>query len=341
MPGLLDSKPIRPLNPELRGNDLLAQTSVLALVNNPNITENLSDADKAEQVRGAAMLAEALGGPSPQAQEAQARANKSLGRKRVPVVPPVQELESRQLSEGLSTPVTTVVEPETSSFLPAPPVRDPFVVAPVMPITKIFFTGLSGSGKTFLATQVQAHIFELNSVLGELWVGPAPQAAEYLKLVAWANGQYDSTYPNSTERVAFVKTVRASGLTEFGSPNFLVKQLLTASSSITEGIIAVTDVQTVEEFKALSDVGFRHFHVAASQTTMAGRNRRQRDEKLATHLSGTASGKIQKFPTGDKIALVWSDPITERPSPRFYTVAEFKSEITGSSSTQSMPGITL
>lgn len=326
MPGLLDSKPIRPLNPELRGNDLLAQTSVLALVNNPNITENLSDADKAEQTRGAQMLAEALGGPSSELQEAQAKANKSLGRKKS--APPVPEQET--FTKTVSSEPAPAILPMSESFsTPAPSV-----------IMKIFFTGLSGSGKTFLATQVQAHIFELNSVLGELWVGPAPQAAEYLKLVAWANGQYDSTYPNSTERVAFVKTVRAT-LTEFGSQNFLVKRLLTASSSITEGIIAVTDVQTVEEFKALSDVGFRHFHVAASQTTMAGRNRRQRDEKLATHLSGTASGKIQKFPTGDKIALVWSDPITERPSPRFYTVAEFKSEITGSSSTQSMPGITL
>jgi hypothetical protein len=191
-------------------------------------------------------------------------------------------------------------------------------------VSKIFFTGRSGVGKSFLAALIGARVLEFNMPLGALWVGPAPTAEEFSRAVAWANGVYDNK-PNTIERVNFIQTARLLfDMPEFGTAGFLVKWLIQEAAHIESGIVAVTDVQTSQEFQMLKDAGFKHFHVAASQTTMTSRNKRRRDEALAAHLDGQASTLMQREPQGDKKPVVWSDPITASPCQRFYTPEEFK-----------------
>jgi hypothetical protein len=315
MPGLLDSKLTRPLDPTLKGNDLLAQSSLLTLVNNPNIQDPaMSAADKLEQQQAAHMLAETLGGPSAEEQAAQAAANPMAGKRKRAPAPKVEE-------ETVTVPTSELV-PVLPAALPAAGLPE-IASVNTNPAHKIFFTGRSGAGKSFLAQLLGARVLEFNMPLGALWVGPAPTAEEFARIIAWANG--DFAKPNTVERVTMTQVARLLfDMPEFGTAGFLAKYLIKEASQVQSGIVAVTDVQTTAEFQMLKEAGFRHFHVAASQTTMASRNKRQRNEQLAAHLDGQASQLMQREPQGDKKPVVWSDPITASPCQRFYTPEEFK-----------------
>lgn len=330
MPGLLDSKLTRPLDPSLKGNDTLAQASLLQLMNDPRVADpNMSAADKLEQNQAAHMLAETLGGPSAEEQAAQVAANPHLKGRKGPGKPPAPAVDGQPVVSPIAESAAQYIPPAGLS-VPSATVSSTISASAsalqASPVSKIFFTGRSGVGKSFLVGLVGARVLEFQMPLGLVWTGPVPSADVVARLIAWANGVFNPTYPNNTERVAFVQLARMLfDLPEFGRENFLVKHLISEAAHVDSGIVAVTDVQTAAEFKLLQEAGFRHFHVSASQTTMASRNKRQRDEALAAHLDGQASGLMQREPQGDKKPVVWSDPITASPCARFYTPEEFKS----------------
>lgn len=274
----------------------------------------MSAADKLEQQQSAAMLGEAMGGPSAEEQAAQAEANPHLKRRKGPgkAAPPVQAPET-STETASSAPPPGIAIPATSQ------VRHSSA-------RKVFFTGRSGAGKSFLAALIGAKILEFQMPLGLLWTGPAPATDVVSRLVAWANGVFSPAYPNTAERVTFVQVARLLfGISEFGRENFLVQHLIAEAAQAESGIVAVTDVQTTADFKLLQAAGFQHYHVVASQTTMASRTKRQRDEALAAHLDSQASTLMQRDPQGEKKPVIWSDPITASPCARFYTPEEFKS----------------
>lgn len=274
----------------------------------------MSAADKFEQQQNAAMIAEAMGGPSQEEQAAQAAANPTLGKRKGPAKSPAQE------PAPAGIPVIAAVSSSTATA------EDIASAAVPSTMHRIFFTGRSGVGKSYLANLIGARVLEFNAPLLGIWTGPPPPPAVLAQLIAWANGTYDASAPNTAERGIFVQLIRnLFSLEEFGTANFLAKQLIREAALQTDAqIIAVTDVQNVGEFNTLKEAGFVHYHVAASMTTMASRNKRPRDEKLATHLDGQASTIMQREPQGEKKAIVWSDPISANPCARFYTPEEFK-----------------
>ncbi len=289
----------------------------------------MSPADKLEQNQNAEMLAEAMGGPSQAEQAAQAAANPSLAKRRGASKPAPAVLNAELPPATMPTATAVILATEeapTTSVSTVVPSSPPSATG--ASATKIFFTGRSGIGKTFLAQLIGAKIREFHQPLSALWTGAAPSPAELQRLIAWANGVYDEKNLNTLERVLFVHAARSGllggiELPLFGQPNFLVRYLVQEAAG-TDGILAVTDVQTKEDFQVLRDAGFKHFHVVCSQTTMASRNKRQRDERLAQHLDSQASTVMQKEPRGDKKPVIWCDPISPLPCERFYSVAEFK-----------------
>lgn len=266
-----------------------------SLVNDPKIKEGATTVEDAKTM---AMMAEVLGGPSGEEQASQ----------RATAAPPTPT----------SSPVSSNA-PAAQTAAITSPASTPIAFSGNL----VFFTGKSGAGKSWLAEKMGAKVIELTSILDSL-TGGHPVAADLLsRLMAWSNGEYNAAFPNTLERVAFSLAVRLSGYPEFGHPGFLVKQAISQAAG--NDLVAITDVRTIPEFEALKAAGFKHYHVCASQTTMQSRVHKQVDEKLALHLDGQASTRIQQSLEGEKMPVVWSDPIVAPPSPRFHTPEEFLS----------------
>lgn len=302
------------LDPTLKKSDLLALTQVAQLVANPNLTQGASPQELREQMES---LEAVLGGPSATEQAEQANANQK--RRKNPTPPAPAALGAASASKppaAASAPAATPSE-----------VKLPNGFNTTAAMTKIFFTGINASGRSYLAEKIGAKVIEFNDVLASAWQGPAPSAAEYARLVAWADGIYNDSYPNTLERNSFLRSVHVEG---FGIPGYLGRALLSLASQQPADVIllAVTNVSTPEQYKTLKDAGWLHFHVCASQTTMSGRCRVPDPcDGMGTSLNQQAAGRIQKESKGDKLPVVWSDPVVAPPSERFYSAEEFAAHI--------------
>ena len=100
---------------------------------------------------------------------------------------------------------------------------------------------------------------------------------------------------------------------------------------------AITNVRFKNEFDRLKAEGWQHWHVMCSGDTWAARLSVRGltpesvvvadiSEQLAASLDASVTKKLVQR-VGPKLHVIWSDGNVPAPSPRFYTVAEFLTEV--------------
>jgi hypothetical protein len=253
-------------------------------------------------------------------------------------------------------------QPPPPSNIPATP-RNP---------QKIFYTGLIGAGKDYIAEQTAATIFGFADPLyhlAEYFFGitvnsnegkDIPGIRAFLQAAGqWGRGEVSEQYPLTPARACFVVMVRSLGeigrfdskycinWAEYGKNkdiwldgvNRRVTSFLESDSAAR---VAITNVRFSNEFKRLQELGWTHYHVMCSPESRAKRvktvgNPKDVSEALATALNSNVTKQISAQPKGSKLRVIWNDTISS-PSARMYSVAEFLREISPSESpaTQTM-----
>lgn len=234
--------------------------------------------------------------------------------------------------------------PQGGGLLGAAPTGNPAAATPsndaagfsaVVPIssTRFCFTGRTGTGKDWLAQQAKLKVLDVNAPLLE-WAkeyfpnAKMPDLIPTLQTIkAWGNGVVDKSFPITPTRWMFLRWAQSQswsgpGNVAFGTPGFWMS-LLIMSANATDQPVAVTNIQSVEDYRALKAAGFTHFHVMTSPAEYMRRTKRQgADDRLSTALDQDAIKKVSAQRQGDKLPVIWNAPELP-PSPRIWTVAEF------------------
>lgn len=273
-----------------------------------------------------------------------------------------------QDKSGATLPPSSL--PVTAPAPITPPPSIPATVAPRNP-QKIFYTGLMGAGKDYVAEQTDATIFGFADPLyhlAEYFFGITVNAHEgkdipgvraFLQAAGqWGRGEVSEQYPLTPARACVVVMVRSLGeigrfdskhcinWAEYGKNkdiwlegvNRRVSAFLESDSAAR---VAITNVRFTNEFKRLQELGWTHYHIMCSPETRAKRvtvtNPKDVSEALATALNANVTKQISAQPKGSKLRVIWNDTISS-PSSRMYSVAEFLREIAPSESpaTQTM-----
>lgn len=225
---------------------------------------------------------------------------------------------------------------------------------------KIFYTGLIGAGKDYVAEQTGATIFGFADPLYHLanyFFGIAvnsktgkdiPGVRQFLQMAGqWGRAEVSEQYPLTPARACFISMIRSLGemgrfdakhcidWSEFGRDTRLWVNGVTkrAAAYLLEnptGKIASTNVRFQPEYKTLSELSWTHFHIMCSAATRAKRVKVTSDkdtsEQMALWFNNDVTKKISQRPTGPKLRVIWNDDVPP-PSPRLFTVAEFLREI--------------
>lgn len=240
-------------------------------------------------------------------------------------------------------------------------------VAPVsdMPTTarnpaKIFYTGLIGVGKDYVAEATGAAIFGFADPiyhLAEYFFGitvnskkgkDLPGVRQFLQMAGqWGRAEVTAEYPLTPARACFISMIRSLGeaarfdskyeidWAAFGrDPHLWINGVVKRATAYIEANpgsrIATTNVRFQPEYKALSGLGWTHFHVMCSPATRSGRVKvlsdKDTSEAMANALNNDVMKRISAQPTGPKLRCIWNDT-APRPSTRLYTVSEFLQEL--------------
>lgn len=360
MQDALKPQPLKkPLDRLAMGGDVAALNGLLGLLNNPNITG-------AEVPKGADVLAVA--------------APKGESTKTIPSdIPAIAEENAKYpgISHGFdsnplryATGATLVKDsipasevPESSHrrsvVIPQPVPKQSVARAAINP-QKIFYTGLIGAGKDYVAEQTGATIFGLPDPiyhLAEYFFGitvnsktgkDIPGVRQFLQMAGqWGRAEVSEQYPLTPARACFISMIRSLGemgrfdakhcidWSQFGRDTHLWVNGVTLRTATylqdnPTGKVATPNVRFQPEYKSLSELGWTHFHVMCSAATRAKRVKVTSDkdtsEKMALWLNNDVTTKISQRPTGPKFRVIWNDD-TPPPSPRLFTVAEFLREI--------------
>lgn len=222
---------------------------------------------------------------------------------------------------------------------------------------RIFYTGLIGAGKDFVAEQTEAKIFGFADPLyhlAEYFFGISvnskqgkdiPGVRQFLQAAGqWGRGEINEQYPFTPSRACFVSMIRSLGeagrfnpqycidWAEYGKNKDLwldgcnqrVEQFLSENSG---SRVAITNCRFSNEFKRLKELGWQHTHIMCSPETRAkrvtvGANSKDVSEQLANFLNSDVTKRISAQPKGAKLRVIWNDS-APAPSPRLYSVAEF------------------
>lgn len=307
----------RPMDRSQMGGDVAALNSLVSLMNNPAITG-------AVVPKGEKVIAEALD---------------KTGATMIPSDPAVA-----------AKPVKAAPIPSATAPLPVIP-------AISRNITKIFYTGLIGAGKDWIAEQTGATIFGFAEPLyhlAEYFFGVTvnnkqgkdlPGVRAFLQAAGqWGRAEVTEQYPLTPARACFISMIRSLGeagrfdakyevdWASYGkdkdiwlsATNFRVAKYLEANPAAR---VAITNVRFKNEFQKLKELGWSHTHVMCSPETRAKRvkvlgDAKDVSEALANHLNNDAMRVISAHPTGTKLNCVWNDSAS-RPSNRLYSVDEF------------------
>lgn len=221
---------------------------------------------------------------------------------------------------------------------------------------KIFYTGLIGAGKDYVAEQTGATIFGFADPiyhLAEYFFGITVNSKkgkdihgvrQFLQMAGqWGRAEVTAEYPLTPARACFISMIRSLGEAErfdskyeidwsaFGRDSHLwvngvVKRATAYLEANPTGRVASTNVRFQPEYKALSGLGWTHFHVMCSPATRQSRVKvlsdKDTSEAMANALNNDVMKRISAQPTGSKLRCIWNDT-APRPSARLYTVDEF------------------
>jgi hypothetical protein len=257
----------------------------------------------------------------------------------IPMLTPHQKREAKQAVAPIAPQPITANSSHTSS-------------------KRILFTGHPLVGKSWLAAQIKARVFEFSDPIYAL-AGVAFGEVKEVKLLdgfvqeitAWGEGIITPDYPLTAMRAMFLDNIREAGadgeelmgmpLSTFGTPGFWAKSLLArvaryedASRAVWEKaasgkeyaptVVAVTSIQSPEQFKLLQSQGFRPYHVSCQNTTRAKRGATPNDfNRVAAMIEQDITTKLSKQPSGGKLWCVWNDQENNSPSNRLLSLQEF------------------
>jgi len=218
--------------------------------------------------------------------------------------------------------------------------------------TKVFFTGRVGVGKDYLAKAISASVFAfadpLYGLVRRLYELPVSADAESKKapgvretlqrLGQYGRGTVNSQYPLTPERALIINFIRRIGpecdssidWDTFGRDediwlNACIRRVEVASMPLS----AIVGVRFVNEYKRLTELGWRGFHIMASDATLAERRgpgfspaaANDISEQLAKQLDQSAVLKFKQ--PGGKLRVIWSDSAAA-PSNRLLTIGQFQ-----------------
>lgn len=318
----------RPMDKSQMGGEVAALNSLLSLLNNPNITGAEVPKEEKELLdrRGATMI----------------------------IADPVMASDVPESSHRRSV-LNTPTQPQPIARAASP-----------LNASKIFYTGLIGAGKDYIAAQTGATIFGFADSLyhlAEYFFGVTVNATEgktlpgiraFLQAAGqWGRGERSEQYPFTPARACFVSMIRSLGEADRFDKTYAVnwseygrnKDIWLDAVSLRVGLllsekpdtrVAITNVRFVNEYKRLQELGWTHYHVMASPETRAkrvpvGGKSTDMSEGLANALNNDAMKKISQQPRGAKFRVIWNDTVPS-PSPRLYSVAEFLHSLSVSTS---------
>jgi hypothetical protein len=280
------------------------------------------------------------------------------------VVPKGAAVRTNEVLQDKSGATVIASDPAVAALAPLPKATPtPLPAAPTTPRNpqKIFYTGLIGAGKDYVAEQTEATIFGFADPLYHLveyFFGVTvnrhkgkeiPGVRQFLQAAGqWGRGEINEQYPLTPARACFITMIRSLGemgrfdtsfevnWTSYGrnkdiwldGVNRRVERYLDADPA---SRVAITNVRFMSEFKRLPELGWTHYHVMCSPETRAKRvsvvgNPKDISEALATALNSNVTKQISAQPKGPKLRVIWNDTVPA-PSSRLYSVAEFLREI--------------
>jgi hypothetical protein len=339
----LTAQPARPMDRNLMGNDASMLRNLCGTLNNPNITGAvIPPEEKITQITAPMPMQMTAPPSSPLAaavrremrQAAVVLQENTLTPAQAAPLTPHQKKEAKQVV--IQTVATVFAAPQPSD------VGNPVSHTPAK---RIFFTGHPFSGKMWLAGQIKARVFSFADPIFSLATSAFGDIEDRLLLggfvrevTAWGEGLVTPDFPLTAARAMFCDKVHESGndgyqlmgvpVAEFGTPGFWAASLLArVAQHIKENpaaTVAVTDIQTPEQYKTLRDAGFRPYHVACHNNTRAKRGAAANDfSRVAAMIEQDITNKLSRSPKGEKLWCIWNDTESAAPSQRLLTLQEF------------------
>lgn len=307
----------RPLDRAAMGNDIATLRNLVGMLNNPEITGAVVPQEEREaaHVPGAATAS-----PEQMVREEAVAAKRANAQAEAEIMRATLEV--------------------TKESLPTPPVAKPQPASQwKLPITKkFFFTGAGKAGKSWLAAQLGARVFELDDPIRAM---AASAFGEYKEesyagfaheVYAWGEGLVTKSYPLTAARSMFVESIR--GLEQkgirfdyFGRAGFwmqtLLERVLRFREEFPNEVVVVTDVGTPDQLSALKNTGFLHFHVMCNQLTRTNRGGLPAVSSLVQAIEQDITKQVSQHPRGAKLWCVWCDENYQVPAGRLLSTEEF------------------
>ncbi len=251
-----------------------------------------------------------------------------------------------QRSEPAPTLVIPKLPGERRAFAPPPPVPKPAVQVPTFSFPKgtnrVFFTGHSKAGKSWLAAQAGARVMELEDPLRAMATssfGTCAQQADltpfFNEVFAWGEGLVNKSYPLTGARAMFIESIRSikdSSLfgvpfEEFGTAGFWSRSLIARVTKFLAEFpkekVIVTDVFDSDQYVLLREHGFLPFHVLCNNITRTARGGTATVNQLSETIERDLIKQVSAQPNGARLWAVWCDENYAPPSGRLLTANDF------------------
>lgn len=325
----------RPMDRTLMGNDGATLRNLVGMLNNPAITGAVVPPEEKLTTITAPMPPAGL--PREKAMAA-ATLKQNVLNSAVPLMPQTPFQKRDAVAEADKAKATLFTQTVTNA-------------APVTTHTaaqKLFFTGHSRSGKSYLAEQAGARVFEFSdpiyaiaaSAFGAL---SDPSTVAILdpfvqEITAWGEGIVSNQYPLTGARAVFCDNMHEAGeagdklmgvpVSEFGTPGFWTRCLLARVTRYLlenpTGRVAVTGITQPQQYTLLREQGFRHYHVACHGSTRASRGATaEMFNAIAQAVEQDITNKISREPAGEKLRCIWNENKIASPSARFLSLQDF------------------
>jgi hypothetical protein len=300
----------RPMDREAMSNDAMSLRSLVGFLNDPRITGAIAPPD---EETAAAVVKEK--------EKAKAKAAEST-------------VKTKAAPEPLLKPAAVLTP--TKSTAPSP-------TAALLLRKRVMFTGLPKSGKSFLAAQLGARVFEFDDPIFSLAASafgdvPASSLGQFVVEVrGWGEGIVNERLPLTAARAHFIEFMRSAGkqgdllfgvpVVDFGTAGFWVNCLLARvrgfERDFPNEVVAVTDLGSAEQYTALKESGFAPFHVTCHPLTRSARGGSDVVDKLSGGVERDITMKVSQSKAGGKLWCVWCDEKYPSASQRFYSVSDF------------------
>lgn len=304
MEDLKQTKLSRPLDKQALANDNATLRSLVAQLNNPELTG----------------------------------AEVPIEEKPAAPVPPIKNDLPKTDLPIPTTPPTPTPTPPAAPIAPPPAVTVPPKVG-----GRLLMTGRAAAvtlaqeigQQVSIASPVIALAHALLGDTNLIWESSergkeTPGASAFLaSLKAFGAREYSPAYPLTVARAVFVKMIQSLATTgslppginwaQFGRDDgFWTDSAVAMAKSLFEDgqRVTVTGISTNEELNYFRSIGFSHWHVMSGPQTVS--------DPLTQALDNSVTEQISKQRNGPKLRCIWASKMPS-PSHRLWTVDEFKS----------------